>query len=73
MAIEKIDLTRCIGCGMCENYCPMDVIRFDTVARVPHITYPQHCMLCMLCEGKCPVQAITVTPSKKQDRFLAWG
>ncbi len=73
MAITAIDLAACVGCGMCENHCPMDVIRFDAAARVPHITYPQHCMLCQLCAAKCPAKAITVTPEQKHDRFLAWG
>lgn len=73
MAITAIDLTLCVGCGMCENHCPMDVIRFDPAVGVPHITYPQDCMLCKLCALKCPAKAITVTPEKKYDRFLAWG
>lgn len=73
MAIEKIDLDLCVGCGMCQNYCPMDVIRFDQETKTPKITYPQHCMLCILCQEKCPVNAITVTPEKKKNVFLAWG
>lgn len=73
MAIEHINLEACVGCGMCEKHCPMDVIRFNKETRTPEIKFPQHCMLCMLCEGKCPVQAITVSYEKKYDRFLAWG
>lgn len=30
MAIEKINLDKCFGCGACVNTCPMDVIRLNT-------------------------------------------
>ncbi len=73
MAIEHIDLEACVGCGMCVNHCPMDVIRFNKETRTPEIKVPEHCMLCMLCEGNCPVQASTVSYEKKYNRFLAWG
>lgn len=73
MAIKTIDLELCTGCGMCENYCPMDVIRFNKETRTPEIKYPQHCMLCILCQMKCHAKAITVAPEKKHDTFLAWG
>jgi len=29
MAIQQIDLDRCVGCGACENSCSMDVIRLN--------------------------------------------
>ena len=73
MAIRYIDMKLCAGCGMCENYCPVDVIRFDQKSKLPVIRYPEDCMLCCLCEVKCPVHAITVTPEKKQDCLLAWS
>jgi len=31
MAVSKIDLDKCIGCGTCVDSCPMDVFRLDTV------------------------------------------
>lgn len=73
MAIQPIDMTRCVQCGMCENYCPMDVIRFDVATKTPTVAYPEDCMLCLLCQTQCPAQAITVTPEKLQSVFLAWG
>ena len=33
MAIERIDLELCNGCGICVTTCPVDVIRLDTAAR----------------------------------------
>ncbi|OON98843.1 MAG: hypothetical protein ATN35_03345 [Epulopiscium sp. Nele67-Bin004] len=71
MAISNIDREKCIQCGMCENYCPMDVIR--TKNGVPEIKYVQDCMLCCLCEVRCPAKAITVTPNKEISPMLAWG
>lgn len=73
MAIEKIDFEKCIGCGMCENYCSVDVIRFNRETRRPEIKFVDECMLCLLCQVKCPVGAITVGREKKQSVFLAWG
>jgi NADPH-dependent glutamate synthase beta subunit-like oxidoreductase len=31
MAIQQIDLDKCVGCGVCENSCSMDVIRLNRV------------------------------------------
>lgn len=72
MAISKIDMDLCIGCGMCENFCPVDVIRFDAATKTPVIAYLKDCMLCGLCEYRCPVHAITVTPEKVQMPVSAW-
>lgn len=73
MAISNIDMELCVGCGMCENFCPMDVIRFNPETRTPEIVYLKDCMLCLLCEKQCPTKAITVTPEKPVKTFLAWG
>lgn len=73
MAISQFNMDTCIRCGMCENFCPVDVIRFDRENRTPVIQYPEDCMLCSMCEVRCPVKAITVTPEKKYDMLLAWS
>ena len=73
MAIENINLDICIKCGMCENYCPMDVIRISKETKNPEIKFAEDCMLCCFCEVKCPVQAILVTPHKEIQPLLAWG
>ena len=33
MAVSVIEKTKCIGCGICVESCPMDVFRLDTIAR----------------------------------------
>jgi len=47
MAVSKIDLDKCIGCGACIESCPMDVFRLDTV-----VEYRQESSPCSL---GCPL------------------
>jgi NAD-dependent dihydropyrimidine dehydrogenase PreA subunit len=72
MAIESIDLDLCTGCGMCEYYCPVDVIRFDKEAKKPIIRYPEDCMICGLCQDRCHVHAICLTPDKTAPMMVSW-
>ena len=72
--IEKIDVKKCNGCGLCVEICPMDVIRLRTELNfISHsrkktpdhkikafIAYPIDCMTCYTCELKCPKDAIQV-------------
>ena len=72
MAIEKIDVDLCVGCGECVLSCPMDVIRMDEAKKKAVIAYPEDCMYCGFCKD-CPVDAITVQPGPKQSLVLGWG
>ena len=72
--IEKVDQENCIGCGLCVEICPMDVLRmktdFNIIAQpekkkpTPQfkavIAYVEDCMTCYTCELNCPVGAIKV-------------
>ena len=73
MAIKKIDLEVCIGCGICAKICSCDVIRMNEKTGKPAILYPEDCCLCLYCEEDCPVGAITVTPEKMMKQLQAWG
>ena len=73
MAIERIDLELCNGCGICVKICPMDVFRMDKQIKKAVITYPEDCMLCEFCVLDCPTKAITVTPEKSSPLLLSWG
>jgi NAD-dependent dihydropyrimidine dehydrogenase PreA subunit len=73
MAIERIDLELCNGCGICVKICPMDVFRMDKQGKKSVITYPEDCMLCEFCVLDCPTKAITVTPEKTSPLLLSWG
>lgn len=72
MAITGFDMNKCIRCGQCENFCPVDVIRFNKETREPIIAYLKDCMLCGLCEDRCPVHAIRVDATKQVFPILAW-
>jgi Pyruvate/2-oxoacid:ferredoxin oxidoreductase delta subunit len=75
--IERIDLERCTGCGICDAVCPADVIHMEPmrVAQevegltrtklLPVIKFREHCITCFSCEIFCPEQIVDVHPSVK--------
>lgn len=56
----KIDMERCIGCGLCASKCPMQNIRMEQNKAVSHDT----CTMCYRCINHCPKQAITLIGKK---------
>ncbi|SHJ94999.1 4Fe-4S binding protein [Desulforamulus aeronauticus] len=55
----KVDAEKCIGCGTCEDICPLDCIRMDEAGK-PFIKY-ELCWYCGSCQIDCPCEAIKVT------------
>ncbi len=49
---------KCNACGICVDYCPLDV--FETVGKgeVPRVKYPDECWHCNSCVLDCPRSAI---------------
>jgi NAD-dependent dihydropyrimidine dehydrogenase PreA subunit len=64
----SVDLTRCDGCGICVDSCPVDVLRADAAAHKMVIAYPNDCQACYLCQDDCPQDAITVSFSSANPR-----
>ena len=72
MGIRKIDLRLCIGCNVCVDVCPMDVIRMDAASKKAYIKYLRDCQSCCLCEVECPEDAIRVTALPERIIVAAW-
>lgn len=61
MGIKRINEDRCIGCGLCVDDCPMDVLRMAEGKNKAYIAYPKDCMVCYQCESACSENAIELT------------
>jgi heterodisulfide reductase subunit A len=70
---RKVDEAKCTGCGLCTNFCPVEVPDEYNVGLVTrkaiYVKYPQavpavvsidqeHCIGCGICEGQCEAEAI---------------
>ncbi len=62
--IARVDEEKCVGCGICVEVCPLDVLRLDISGKAC-ITYPEDCMTCYECELGCAYAAIDVHPFKE--------
>ena len=52
----KIDVSKCVGCGMCARDCPAHNIRIIDGKAVASA----HCTMCYRCIDHCPKQAMTL-------------
>jgi NAD-dependent dihydropyrimidine dehydrogenase PreA subunit len=75
--IEKIEIEKCTGCGICDIVCPADVIHMEPaptaveiaglaqIKLLPVIKFREHCITCFSCEIFCPEAIVDVHPSVK--------
>jgi len=55
--LYKVDASRCIGCRICEQVCPVDAIQ---IVNGKAVIDPNKCIGCGLCVAKCPTGAISL-------------
>ena len=56
----KIDYTKCNGCKLCYDICPMDVFGWDEEKELPYLAYEAECWHEGHCEIDCPKGAIEI-------------
>ena len=66
LAVALVDETRCIGCTICIQACPVDAI--VGAPRRMHAVIASLCSGCELCVAPCPVDCIAMRPAGR-----SWG
>jgi electron transport complex protein RnfB len=61
-AVAVIDESRCIGCALCIDACPVDAI--IGASQLMHTVVEPWCIGCMLCIPPCPVDCIEKAPAR---------
>ena len=57
-----IDEEKCIGCGICVDYCNVDAIAVNDERGVLEVVALEDCIECHRCQQNCPEDAIVVYP-----------
>ena len=57
MSHPIIDADECVGCGICVDACPQEVL--EVVGGVCEVTNEEACIACGDCLEECPMGAIT--------------
>lgn len=66
----RFDPDKCVGCNLCVELCPMEVLAASSGEGVPQVPRPHECCVCMTCAGKCPEGAILVTQEAPAKRYI---
>jgi len=61
-AVALIDESRCIGCTLCIDACPVDAI--VGARQLMHTVVEPWCIGCRLCVPPCPVDCIAMVPAR---------
>jgi ferredoxin len=52
----KVDIDQCVGCGSCENVCPVEAIKIEG----GKAEISDDCVECGACVSECPIDAISI-------------
>ncbi len=69
-SVAVIDETKCIGCTLCIQACPVDAI--IGAAKQMHTVVDRWCTGCELCVAPCPVDCIAMEPLKETLETWKW-
>lgn len=61
-AVALIDESRCIGCTLCIDACPVDAI--VGASQLMHTVVEPWCIGCELCVAPCPIDCIAMVPAQ---------
>ncbi len=62
--VALIDESRCIGCTLCTDACPVDAI--VGASQLMHTVVEPWCIGCELCVAPCPIDCIRMVPAQSQ-------
>ena len=65
----KVDQERCVGCGICADFCPVSVFELAERPDGSMIANPRNqkaCWSCDTCVGQCPAGAIQIIESPEE-------
>lgn len=65
--LYKVDASRCIGCRICEQVCPVQAIE---MVNGKAIIDPEKCTGCGLCVEQCPTGAISLQQNATGEKAL---
>ena len=64
LRVAVVDESRCIGCTLCIDACPVDAV--VGAPKRMHTVLPQLCSGCELCVAPCPIDCIAIVDAQRE-------